>query len=45
MSFQVPTHFVQAYTTNVMMLLQLTGGNFQDAFLTGSYTGKGAMAV
>lgn len=45
MSFQVPTHFVQAYTTNVMMLLQQKGGKFQDAVMTGSYTGKGAKAV
>lgn len=45
MSFQVPTHFVQAYTTNVMMLLQQRGGKLLDCVNTGSYTGKGAKAV
>lgn len=45
MSFQVPTHFVQAYSTNVEMLLQQRGGKLLQAVSQGSYTGKGAKAV
>ncbi len=45
MSFQVPTHFVQAYTTNVEMLLQQRGGKLLSTVSQGSYTGKGAKAV
>lgn len=45
MSFQVPTHFVQAYTTNVEMLLQQRGGKLLGTVTQGSYTGKGAKAV
>lgn len=45
MSFQVPTHFVQAYTTNVEMLLQQRGGKLLSTVMQGSYTGKGAKAV
>jgi Phage capsid protein len=45
MSHQVPTHFVQAYTTNVEMLLQQRGGKLLQSVTQGSYTGKGAKAV
>lgn len=45
MSFQVPTHFVQAYSTNVEMLLQQRGGKLLSTVSQGSYTGKGAKAV
>ena len=45
MSFSVPTHFVQQYTTNVMMLLQAKGGKLLSSVSTDSYTGKGAKAV
>ncbi len=45
MSFQVPTHFVQAYSTNVEMLLQQRGGKLLATVSQGSYTGKGAKAV
>lgn len=45
MSFQVPTHFVQAYSTNVEMLLQQRGGKLLATVTQGSYTGKGAKAV
>lgn len=45
MSFQVPTHFVQAYTTNVEMLLQQRGGKLLPTVMQGSYIGKGAKAV
>jgi hypothetical protein len=45
MSFQVPTHFVQAYSNNVEMLLQQRGGKLLATVSQGSYTGKGAKAV
>jgi hypothetical protein len=45
MSFAVPTHFVQAYSTNVMMLLQQRGGKLASTVSQGSYTGKAAKAV
>lgn len=45
MSFQVPTHFVQTYSTNVMMLLQQKGGKLASYVTQGSYTGKAAKAV
>ena len=45
MSFQVPTHFVQQYTQNVMMLLQQKGGKLAATVSQASYTGKGAKAV
>lgn len=45
MSFQVPTHFVQAYSTNIEMLLQQRGGKLLSAVSQGRYTGKGAKAV
>ena len=45
MSFSVPTHFVQQYTTNVMMLLQAKGGKLAAHVSQASYTGKGAKAA
>lgn len=45
MSFQVPTHFVNSYTSNVQMLLQQKGGKLADKVTRGTYTGKGAKAV
>ncbi len=45
MSFSVPVHFVQAYTTNVQMLLQQKGGKLAQYCMQGSYTGKSAKAV
>lgn len=45
MSFTVPTHFVQAYSTNVSMLLQQKGGKLTQHVRTAPYTGKGAKAV
>lgn len=45
MSFSVPTHFVNAYTTNVQMLLQQKGGRLLGTVSQGSYTGKGAKAA
>lgn len=45
MSFAVPTHFVQQYTQNVMMLLQQKGGKLASSVTQQSFTGKGAKAV
>ena len=45
MSFQVPTHFVQQYTQNVMMLLQQKGGRLASTVSQQSYIGKGAKAA
>jgi len=45
MSFTVPTHFVQAYSTNVAMLLQQRGGKLVNTVQQATYTGKGAKAV
>jgi hypothetical protein len=45
MSFQVPVHFVQSYSSNVAMLLQQKGGKLWDKVTQGSYTGKAAKAV
>jgi hypothetical protein len=45
MSFQVPTHFVQQYTTNVSLLLQQKGSKLRNTVTVGSYTGKAAKAV
>jgi hypothetical protein len=45
MSFNVTTHFVQQYTTNVQMLLQQKGSKLRNTVSTGSYVGKAAKAV
>jgi hypothetical protein len=45
MSFNVTTHFVQQYTTNVQLLLQQKGSKLRNAVTVGSYTGKAAKAV
>jgi len=45
MSFNVTTHFVQQYTTNVQLLLQQKGSKLRDAVSVGSYTGKAAKAI
>jgi hypothetical protein len=45
MSFQVPTHFVQQYSQNIMMLLQQKGGKLASYVTQASYTGKGAKAT
>lgn len=45
MSFNVTTHFVQQYTTNVQLLLQQQGSKLRDAVTVGSYTGKAAKAI
>lgn len=45
MTDQIPVHFVQAYTSNVMLLLQQKGGKLLSTVQQGTYTGKGAKAV
>ena len=45
MSFTVPVHFVNAYSTNVMMLLQQKGGKLLSTVRQASYTGQAAKAV
>jgi hypothetical protein len=45
MSFEITTHFVQQYTTNVQMLLQQKGSKLRNTVSVGSYTGKAAKAV
>lgn len=45
MSVNVPTHFVQQYSTNVQMLLQQKGSRLRDTVTVGSYRGKAAKAV
>lgn len=45
MSFEVTTHFVQQYTTNVQLLLQQRGSKLRDAVTVGSYNGKAAKAI
>lgn len=45
MSINIPTHFVQQYTSNVSMLLQQKVSKLRAAVMTGSYTGKQASVV
>lgn len=45
MSVNLPTHYVQSYSTNIQMLLQTRGGKFRAAVTTGSYVGKQASPV
>jgi hypothetical protein len=45
MSFNVSTHFVQQYTTNVQLLLQQKGSKLRNAVTVGSYQGKAAKAI
>lgn len=40
MAFSIPTHFVQAYKTNVEMLLQQRGGKLTDKVTQSTYNGK-----
>jgi hypothetical protein len=45
MSFTVPVHFVNAYSTNVAFLLQQKGGKLSSYVRQASYTGQAAKAV
>jgi hypothetical protein len=45
MSLNVPTHYVQSYSTNVNLLLQQKGSKLAGCVTTGSYVGKQASPV
>lgn len=45
MSFNVPVHFVQSYSTNVQFLLQAKGGKLADCVTIGTHTGEMASPV
>lgn len=45
MSVNIPTHFVQQYSTNINLLLQQKGSKLRNAVMTGSHVGKQASPV
>lgn len=45
MSVNLPTHFVQQYSTNIALLLQQKGSKLRNTVLTGSHVGKQASPV
>lgn len=45
MSVNIPTHFVQQFSTNVNLLLQQKGSKLRGAVMTGSHVGKSASPV
>lgn len=45
MTVNIPTHFVEQYTTNVAHLLQIKGGKMRPLVTEASYTGESAVAV
>ena len=45
MSVNIPTHFVQQYSTNINLLLQQKGSKLRNAVTTGSHVGKQASPV
>jgi hypothetical protein len=45
MSINLPTHYVQQYSTNVALLLQQQGSKLRDTVTTGSHVGKAASPV
>jgi hypothetical protein len=45
MSANLPTHFVQQYSTNIQLLLQQKGSKLRNTVTTGAYTGKQASPV
>ena len=45
MTINIPTHFVEQYTTNVAHLLQIQGGKMRPYVTEGSYKGEGGAAV
>ncbi|HET6890533.1 MAG TPA: phage capsid protein [Pyrinomonadaceae bacterium] len=45
MSINLPTHYVQQYSTNIALLLQQKGSKLRNAVTVGSYTGKAASPV
>ena len=45
MSANLPTHFVQQYSTNIQLLLQTKGGKFGQRVMRGTHVGKAATPV
>lgn len=45
MSVNIPTHYVQQYSSNISLLLQQKGSKLRGAVTTGSHTGKAASPV
>lgn len=45
MSINIPTHYVQQYSSNIDLLLQQRGSKLRNAVTIGSYTGKQASPV
>lgn len=45
MSVNLPTHYVQQYSTNIALLLQQKGSKLRNAVMTGSHVGKQASPV
>lgn len=45
MSINLPTHFVQQYSTNIALLLQQKGSKLRNAVMTGAHVGKQASPV
>jgi len=45
MSVNLPTHFVQQYSTNIQLLLAAQGGKFTSKVMMGSHVGKQASPV
>lgn len=45
MSVNLPTHYVQQYSTNIALLLQQKGSKLRNAVSSGSYVGKQASPV
>jgi hypothetical protein len=45
MSANLPTHFVQQYSTNISLLLQQKGSKLRNTVSSGSYVGKAASPV
>ena len=45
MSVNIPTHFVEQYTTNVAHLLQVKGGKLRGTVMEGSHEGDSAVPV
>ncbi len=45
MSVNLPTHYVQSYSSNLALLLQTQGGKFRAAVTNGGYVGSAASPV
>jgi len=45
MSVNLPNHYIQSYSNNVQLLLQVNGGKFASAVTRGNYVGKQASVV